>query len=236
MSVVKAGPAVPNWLAAGLIGVVLGFPGGYYTANWNSKPAGAAQAGGGMGGGMGGMMGRGGMGGGGMMGGGGGGGGAQDHPQAASLVRTVGALATLEKARGKELTAEQRSKVAAVAATLKTDAALTEEQCEAKLKELNAAMNSDQQQVLQDMMPRGRGGGGGGPGGGRGGLVAASGPGGGANAPAGNRPANGPGGGMGGGMGGMGGGPAMDWEHPFKEGRGHDRLEELLDLLKSPSG
>ncbi len=225
MSGLKSGPAVPTWLAAGLIGVAIGGAGGFYGASWAKKPASAASAPGGMGGGMMGGMG------GGMMGGGGGG--AQDHPSAAALIRTVGSLTTLEKLRGKELTAEQRAKVAEAAAALKTEAAMTEAECEQKLAELTSALTEDQRTALEELSPRRGRGGRGGPGGGT-----TAGPGGG-NAPAANNPGsvNGPGGGgmmpasMGGG-GGMGGGPPrIDYEHPFKEGRGRERLEELLNLL-----
>lgn len=228
MSGLKSGPAVPAWLAAGLIGVAIGGAGGFYGSAWAKKPVSSDSAPGAMGA----------MGGGGMMGGGGGGG-AQDHPNAAALIRTVGSLATLEKLRGKELTAEQRSKVAEAAAALKTEGALTEAECEQKLAALTSALSEEQREALEALSPRrGRGGRGGGPGGG---MMAGRG---GGNAPAGGNPGsvNGPGGGGmmsasmggGGGMGGggMGGGPPrIDYEHPFKEGRGRERLEELLGLL-----
>lgn len=234
MAAMKAGPTVPTWLAAGLIGVVIGGAGGFYGSTWNAKAASAPPgAAGGPGGGPGG----------GMMGGpggpGGGGGGAQDHPNAAALIRTVSSLAMLEKTRGRELTADQRAKVAAAAAALKSDAALTEAQCEEKLTALKASLSSEQQELLEELTPRrGRGGGGGGRPGGM-----AGGPGGPAGgAPGGNGPGagNGPGGRLvptmmgtspGGPPGGMGGGAQIDFERPFKEGRGRERLEELLTLL-----
>jgi len=229
--VLKAGPAVPNWLAGTLVGLVLGGVLGFYGQEWLGRPAGAdnnAPAGGG------GMMaggGPGGPGGGGMMGGGGGGG-AQDHPNAALLVRTVGALATLDAARGRELSAEQRQKVAALAAKLKSDEALTEEQAEAHLTALQGALSEEQRTLLEAMTAR--------PGGGRGGGMGGT-PGGGmmgGGTPGGNRPA-GPGGpapapptsmSFGGGGGGFGG-QQTDWERPFKEGRARDRLDELAASL-----
>jgi translation initiation factor IF-2 len=218
MSVMKKGPAVPAWLAAGLIGLALGAAGGFYGASFASSPAVAANgpaAGGGAGGAPGGGQ-MGGM-------GGGMGGGARDHPQALTLVRTIGALTTLEKARGKELSSDQRRKVQQAAQPLTSGATMTEAQCEAKLTEIKAALNPAQQALLEEMTAR--------PGGGRGGPGGAGGAPGGAGAPgngpgAGSSPGSGPGGG---GPAGMGGG--TNYEKPFAEGRGRERLEELLGLL-----
>lgn len=220
MSAMKAGPAVPNWVAAGLIGIILGGVGGFYGSRWNEKPASTGSEPGGMPGMAGPAMGGGGM---------GGGGGAQEHPNAAALVRTVGNLVVLEKARGHELSADQRKQVAQVTAELAKGDTLTEEQCEAHLKKLEGLLSAEQQEVLEDLTPRfGRGGGGGGRG-------AGSGPPGGGNGPGANGPGgNGPGAGMvsAASPGGRGGGGARtDWERPFKEGRGRDRIDELTQLL-----
>jgi hypothetical protein len=207
MSAMKAGPAVPNWLAAGLIGLVLGSAGGFYGTRWNQKSEttgnqamGAAMTGPASMGGPGGVGGPGGA----------GGGGARDHPNAATLVRTVGALATLEKARGQELKPEQRTQVAVVAKALSASDALTEAQCEEQLTKLQAALSLDQKALVEEMTAR-PGGRGGAPGGGP---------------PAGNGPASG--------MGGPpAGGGAMDYEHPFKAGRGKERLSDLVKLLEN---
>jgi len=236
MSLAKAGPGLPNWLAAGILGIIVGGIGGFYGAGWVQSPAGTGSppAPGGGGGGGGAPAG---------MGGGGGGGGAQDHPNAAALIRTVSNLAVLEKARGHELSSEQRQKLAGVTSELAASDALTEAQCEAQIQKINAVLSTDQQTVLEDLTPRGgRGGGGGGAG--RPGPPPGNSPSGGGSSRPGNSPgmANQParlvptpmGGGSagmgGGGMGGGGGG--MDWERPFREGRGRDRLDELAGLLK----
>lgn len=209
MQGLKAGPAVPTWLAAGLIGVALGAAGGINYQSWTGKAAGAPAppAVGGRGGAGGGM--RGGMGGG------------QQRPGTLGLVRAVGALHTLEKARGKELTADQKAKLKPLLASLSGDVTLNEEQAEAKLNEVKAVLNADQQALLEDMTarPGGRGGGGGGRGGGGG-------------YPGGGYPGSGRGGGgrgsyPGSGMGGGQGSP----DKPFAEGRSKERLQELLELL-----
>lgn len=218
MSVAKAGPGLPNWLAAGILGIIVGGIGGFYGAGWVQSPSGTGSPPAAGGGGLpppGASAG---------VGGGGGGGGAQDHPNAAALIRTVSNLAVLEKARGHELSAEQRQKLAGVTSELAASDALTEAQCDAQIQKINSVLSTDQQTVLEELTPRGgRGGGGGGrPGGAPGGAP-------------GNNPgmAGRPGGlsptAMGGGGGGGGG---MDWERPFKEGRGRDRLDELAGLLK----
>lgn len=215
MQALKSGPAVPSWVAASLISLLIGGAGGFYISNWSSRQA-VAAPGGSRGGGMPMMGGMGGM--------GGGMGGAQQHPNAMSLVRTVGALNTLEKARGKEFADEQRSKLATVLTSLKGDTKLTEEQCEAKLAEVKAVLNFEQQSLLEEMTasPGGRGG--------AGGPGASAGRG---NSPGGARSGY-PGGGSGypgGGGGMMGGGQGPDLERPFAEGRNKERLEELVKLL-----
>jgi hypothetical protein len=237
----KQGPAVPAWLAAGLVGVILGGVGGFYYQTWTAKPtlAGPPSPGGGMRGGGGGPRGGGGPGGGGGFGGG------QQHPNAMALVRTVGALDTLQKAQGKELTADQKAKLKPSLSALAGDQTLTEEQCQAKIDEVKAILSPDQQSLLEDMTarPGGRGGGGGGLGGPRGGGPGANSPAGGnspaANTPAGATPGGGPGrmpnaptpapfpGGMGGGM----GGAQPNLDKPFSEGRGKERLDSLLQSL-----
>lgn len=248
MSGIKAGPSVPSWLAAAVVGLLIGGVGGYYGAKWNDSPAGGGTRPGGGGA----MGGPGGGGGGGMMGGGGGG--AQAHPQAAALIRTVSSLATLEKARGQELSGEQRTKLAKTLEPLASGTEMSEADCDARLKEINAILTPTQVTTVDELLPRpgGRGGGGGAPGGG---APPA------ANAPSTSRPVDGntpgqpsrgfgmagnmpvatapgrggmggPGGGM---MGGMGGGPGggIDYEKPFAGGRGKDRLTELLASLKN---
>jgi hypothetical protein len=222
MAATKAGPAVPGWLAAGIIGIALGAAGGYYAGA--DKPealraAAASAAGPGSPAGPGGPAG--------MppppgMGGGGGGSGASEHPNAVALMRTVGALVTLEKARGQELTAEQRRQVAQVAAELQQSDEMTEEQCEAKLTALTGGLSAEQKTTLEELTARPGGGRGGGGGSGRGGSPAPGGAPGGLPMPV---PISAGGGGMSGG----GGGP--DFERPFKEGRARERLDELVDLL-----
>lgn len=237
MQAMKSGPAVPAWLAAGLVGVILGGVGGFYYQTWTAKPtvAGPPSPGGGMRGGGGG----GGRGGGPGGAGGFGGAGGQQHPNAMALVRTVGALDTLQKAQGKELTADQKTKLKPSLTALSGDQTLTEEQCQAKIDELKGILTPDQQSLLDDMTARPGGRGGGGP---RGGGPGANTPAGG-NSPGGNAPAsgNGPGGAprmpnapvpaaFPGGGGGMGGAqPNLD--KPFSEGRGKERLDSLLQSL-----
>ena len=220
MSAMKAGPAVPTWLAAGIIGVLIGGAGGFYGARWNQKDAGGGppvppgMRGGGGGGAPGGGF------------GGGGGGGARDHPNAATLIRTVSAVATLEKAQGQALKPDQRTQLATVAKTLGASDALTEAQCEEQLTKLQAALSPEQKALVEEMSARPGGGGRGGPGGG--------GPGGGGppgGYPPGNSPGNGPSASTGGPPGGGGGGGAPDFEHPFKSGRGKERLDDLVKLL-----
>jgi hypothetical protein len=152
---------------------------------------------------------------------GGGGGGADENANARQLVRTVGALATLDAARNRDLTPEQRQKVSALAKSLQGEATLTEEQCEAKINEIEGLLTAEQKEFVDQAATFGRGGGGrGGGGGAPGGGGYPGGGGGGA-----------PGGGAGGGGGMGGGGGQTDWTKPFAGGRAKDRLDGLLESL-----
>ena len=131
-----------------------------------SAPSGGPPGGGGGGGGArpaGGGGGGGAGGGGGMMGGG-------QQTSATALPRLIRNLATIEAVQNRGLTAEQAGKISAALAGIKTDDKLSEQECDAKLKAVEGALNDAQKKALESLQPAGRGGGGmGGGGGGMGG-------------------------------------------------------------------
>lgn len=221
MSVLKQGPAVPNWLASALISLLIGGVAGFYVAQWvgpsRGAPVAAQAPAGPSGGGPGGM--------GGAMGGGFGGG--QDRPNTAALARWIRTLAAAEDARAAAISDEQRRKLRDLLAPLEPDAKVTEQDAERYVQAIEAVLNEQQREKLSNLLPR-RGGFGGM--GGRGG-----GPGGGGPPPGiptepvatGATPMGG-GGPTAGGGGPMGGG---DPDRPFSQGTARDRLEALKQAL-----
>jgi hypothetical protein len=161
---------------------------------------------------------------------GGGGGAGAENANARALYRTVTGLDALQTAQGKALSADQQQKLRPVLANVGKEEPLTEEKAGSYLKEIQSVLNERQRAAADSIggPPRGGGGGGGGQGGGGGGLPPPPGfrpPGGSSGVAGSGAPGSG---GRGGSSGAMSGGNRIDWEHPFHEGPGKERLERLL--------
>jgi len=221
---------MPMWLAATIIGAVLGGGAtfqvmravGYDLPDLNATAVtNAPSMMPTMGGGMGGMMG------GGMMGGGG-------AREKRSLTALVGKLELLSKGLQFELDPGQAPKIAAKLAELDQAEKMTNEEAKAHLDAIEEVLTEEQKATLAAIdLPRGGPSGGRGMGGGMmGGMGAAGGP----PAGPGALPLGGggpPPGMMGGGMMG-GGGPPPD-ENPFEQEANQKRLRDLLNRLRPQS-
>ncbi|MBI3910522.1 MAG: hypothetical protein HY320_06245 [Armatimonadetes bacterium] len=213
MAILKRGPRVPAWIAAAGIALVVGIVVGYYGHEWLGRSAAPAE-----GQGMPPAMLAGGMG---APGGGGAGGfgaaGGGDHAATRSLTGTIRGLAVLERYHAASLAPAQRQEVRAALASISPEGVLSEQDAEKIATRISTALTPEQRQILEDLSPFRRAGRG----------TGAGAAGGGAGQPAGNAPVSAA---AAGGRG-AGGAGSIDWEHPFREGPNHDRLQELNEAL-----